>query len=195
MKQVKNCPSCRQQIHYRCLSTQLTGYYNSYFPHKRTCDYCADRRTVANRKRKQLESLAFHEAGTRAEKSHCALGEKPWSEWQQSDARLQQETGFDKDCIDFLFTLCKDALSEFHGRKKIRHAPNHESSRAFLSRHNLLLLALTALWKNRTDRALSSPFCQRNSFMGLLRCSRFRLRHTCWKLADTLIHSVSSTIS
>lgn len=65
----------------------------------------------------------------------------------------------DQDEFDLVFTLCKDALSSFHGRKKTRFIETKKCySRSYLSRHNLLTLALQSLWKNPTIMELSETF-------------------------------------
>jgi hypothetical protein len=85
------------------------------------------------------------------------IGEKPWSEWSTSNFKLKRETGFNKEDIEFIFALCKDDLSNFHGRKKARHSAVNRP-RNYLSSHNLLLLALHSLWKNPPEEDLADTF-------------------------------------
>lgn len=89
---------------------------------------------------------------------HSRLDEKPWSEWSSSDIVLKEKTGFTKEDFEFIFTLCKDNLTGFHGKKRVRHGHDTARSQTFLSRHNLLLLALVSLWKNPTEKQLAHDF-------------------------------------
>ena len=84
--------------------------------------------------------------------------EKPWSDWSATSGKLKQKTGFDKDEVERIFTLCKDELTNFHGVKKTRRNAGASISRRFLSCHNLLLLGLHSLWKNPTDEDLADTF-------------------------------------
>ena len=54
--------------------------------------------------------------------------------------------------------MCKDDLANFHGRKRTRTEFGKTTSRTFMSRHNLLLLALHSLWKNPTLEDLADTF-------------------------------------
>jgi hypothetical protein len=86
------------------------------------------------------------------------LDEPPWSDWLLIDGKLTAETGLDNDDIAFVFALCKDDLSGFHGRKKRRSEAKTGRFTTFLSRHNLLLLALHSAWKNPTEAELEDTF-------------------------------------
>ena len=85
--------------------------------------------------------------------SDTYVGEKPWSEWSLITGKLKANTGFDKDEIDHLFTLCKDDLADFHGTKKARHVSGASS---YLS--TTFCFLLHSLWKNPTEEDLSFTF-------------------------------------
>jgi len=71
---------------------------------------------------------------------------------------MREKTGLDPEEIKLIFNLCKVDLANFHGRKRHRSAGSGQVAKCFMSRHNLLLLALNSLWKNPTEVELSIEF-------------------------------------
>ena len=82
---------------------------------------------------------------------HSRLDEKPWSEWSSSDIVLKEKTGFTKEDFEFIFTLCKDNLTGFHGNEfamgTIRLEARH-SCHAIISFFSLLCLCGRIQQKN-----------------------------------------------
>ena len=93
----------------------------------------------------------------RASLSHL-VAQAPWSTWNQSDAKLETETGFQKDEILDIARQCSDQLLLLRMRKRQKRKKNG-SEVQYLSPMNILLLTLNWLWRYPPLATLAANFC------------------------------------
>lgn len=141
----KFCEGCQEMLRYRC-ETGLEGRFDHYARHAKSCLTCPEK----GRGVSQAGKAALRDADQRY---RAALAkQEPAATWHASEERLRMETGIGLATFDLVLRATSEQLTALHGGKKYR------DGKLLLSDRNMLLLLLSFMKENYTERRLRAIF-------------------------------------